>query len=321
MARKSNAEESSPHLTLGVCQLVIASLPLFVLFVYFLFSAYQRPFEERYQPEIYEIDDDVTLKEKMSNPLIPLFDMMMVMLAFQVIFTIFLFYLVIFIPRRHALIKSYLSGDQTETMLGDVIFKDGKGMCDGNRNYGTVVYGHPQSQGLIRKQTRIYLPYTRERTTIIKLMNRPYSGQPRSDLEHDMQNIVKAIRRIRQTAWFAGFWVAFLMLAPIYLLIQIHKINEYDDYESFKLARNIYIFVALLAVPLVCAVGVVLRWSYYRHWFVNKGRLESDNNDGRDDEDEPVVGVFMTEMTGQKRDGEIDVNDAYRSMGEDGQMA
>jgi len=187
----------------NITQLIIATFPLFVVFVYLLYDA-----STRSDQPIYNIegdDDEEIINAWNSTPaLIPLFDMMIVFMVFEGIFMLFLSYLVVFIPRRHRLMRSYL--EKGESCLGDVKFENENksnnkclNRCRRRRKvYGEVVYPYrtttssdndteqQSNQVEVRKRVRLYQPYSRERTTILYIQHRPLSGQPKADVVIDI---------------------------------------------------------------------------------------------------------------------------------------
>ena len=290
-------------------QAVVATLPLLAMFLYFLYEASVRPKEPVYA---LQGDDDVAIEEAWEDtpPMIPLIDMIPVFLSFQGVFSILLVYLTVFIPRRRRLIRSYL--EKGESSLGDVVYKESPpGLCSlRSTQYAEIVYAYPNSTNwTIRKQARVYQHYSRDRVTILRLLNRPFSGQPKSDLQIDLQSSSAAKPRVRAVVVLCTVWVVFTFLAPIFILFQIRKLHH-DDYEDFDKALNTYLIVGVGVIPPVTVLGVYLRWSIYRHWLVNRGTLVKSRGEsaiGMRAQDEGVVGVFLTQLVGVQHPEEISV--------------
>ncbi|KAI2513522.1 hypothetical protein MHU86_996 [Fragilaria crotonensis] len=290
-------------------QAVVATLPLLAMFIYFLYEASVRPSEPIYA---LQGDDDVAIEEAWEEtpPMIPLIDMIPVFLSFQGVFSILLVYLTVFIPRRRRLIRSYL--EKGESSLGDVIYKESPPeLCSlRSTQHAEVIYAYPNSTDwTIRKQVRVYQHYSRERVTVLRLLNRPFSGQPKSDLQIDLQSSRAAKPQVWALVVLSTVWVAFTFLAPIYILFQIQKLRH-DDYEDFDKALKTYLIVGVGFIPPFAILGVYLRWSVYRHWLVNRGvLLKSQGNSagGMGAQDEGVVGVFLSELVGVQHPEEISV--------------
>ena len=312
MALNINRGDVEPRIVspYGNCsQAVVSTLPLLALFVYFLYEASTRPSEPIYA---LQGDDDVAIEEAWEDtpPMIPLIDMIPVFLSFQGVFSILLVYLTVFIPRRRRLIQSYL--EKGESSLGDVIYKDSPpGLCSlRSTQYAEIIYSYPNSTDwTIRRQVRVYQHYSRERVTILRLLNRPFSGQPKSDLQIDLQSSRAAKPHVRALVILSAAWVVFTFLAPIFILFQIQKLRH-DDYEDFDKALNTFLIVGVGIIPPFAILGVYLRWSMYRHWLVNRGTLlksQGKSAVGMGAQDEGVVGVFLSELVGVQHPEEISV--------------
>ena len=299
----------------NVAQAYLATLPLLGVFVYFLYDAAVRP-----QKPIYSVtgDDDVAIGEAWEEtpPMIPLIDMIPVFLCFEGVFLILFVYLTVFIPRRRRLIRSYL--EKGESSLGDVMYEEkSPGLCSlRSTQHADIIYAYPNTTNwTVKKRVRVYQNYTRERVTILRLLNRPFSGQPKSDLQIDLQSSKGAKNQVIALTFLSLLWVVFTTIAPIFILVQIKKLRH-DEYENFDKALKIYL-VGVCTVPVVGVLGVYLRWSVYRHWIVNRGLLVK-SEDGSEIEvsaqDEGVIGVFVSEIVGVHHPEEISVGPYGRSL-------
>lgn len=310
MTQNANTGKADPRLVSAynnVGQAFVATLPLLGVFVFFLYEAAVRPREPIYA---LEVDDDVAIGEAWEEtpPMIALIDMIPVFLAFQGVFSVFFVYLTVYIPRRRRLLMSYL--EKGESCLGDVVY-DGKpqGLCSMRAaQYADVAYAYPNTTDwTIRKRARVYQHYSRERVTIVRLLNRPFSGQPKIDVQIDLQSSKAASKAVKALAVMALVWIAFTFIAPIFILYQMTKLRH-DDYENFDKALNIYLIVGLGVIPAVSVMGVYLRWAIYRHWVVNRGWLlksEGDTEIGMGAQDEGAVRVFVTELIGIQHPEEV----------------
>jgi hypothetical protein len=318
MALNAIDGETQPRLVTpygNVAQAYLATLPLLAVFAYFLYDAAVRP-----QQPIYAVtgDDDVAIGEAWEEtpPMIPLIDMIPVFLSFQGVFLILFVYLTVFIPRRRKLIRSYL--EKGEGSLGDVVYKEKPpGLCSLRpTQHAEIVYAYPNTTNwTVRKRVRVYQHYSRERVTILRLLNRPFSGQPKSDLQIDLQSSKGAKKQVIALAFLALLWVVFTSIAPIFILVQIKKLRH-DDYENFDKALNTYL-IGVCVVPIAAVLGVYLRWSVYRHWIVNRGSLvksEDGSEIEMDAQDEGVIGVFVSEIVGVHHPEEISVRPNGRSL-------
>jgi hypothetical protein len=261
----------------SVMHFVLTTTPLLAVLIYFLYEAWQRP-----STPLYQLDDDFTNDEweaaaEETGELISLMDILTVFLSLHVFWTIFAVYVISFIAKRRHLIGRYFS--EGESSVGDVMYDKSSRMCGGFHDYGYVVYAHPTQKKLIRKRVRVYQPYTREKITILRLPNRPLSGQARIDLEIDLNAASKERdTHNKSIAICAICWVVFTLLGPIYVLYQMTRIH--DDQEDPSLGIKVYLVVVGLNIPFSYAVNWI-RFLLYRNWIVNRGAVVEDNGDAR----------------------------------------
>lgn len=196
-------------------QFLLMTVPLFCVYLYFLWLAIDRPnFANPNDPRYAE--DRIRLMEILYT-----------YLATLVLFATLVFYLVWFVSKRRKLSKRY----ETEaiTILGNVEYNESYYANRDDRhkvlnfitntmtfvangftlrnNYGRVVYdlervaNHPacnyeerkgkQLTGVITKRVRVYYRYPREQVSILVIPEYPYSGQPKVDMEADWASFVK----------------------------------------------------------------------------------------------------------------------------------
>ena len=241
----------------------MATVPLFAVLLYFLYAAYQRP-----SMQIYQLTEE---------PLISLADILAVFLTFHVLTTMLAVYLGIFIPKRRHLIGRYLA--EGETVLGDVIYDKSSRVCGGFNDYGYAVYPHPTQKRMIRKRVRVFQQYTREKIAILRLPNRPLSGQAKIDLEIDI-NVASNDRDTRNTyiIIYAICWVLFTLLGSIYVLLQMYKITDEDE-DANKVTKVLAV-VTGLNIPVAFAFNWT-RFLLYRNWMMNRGAVVDNNSDVR----------------------------------------
>eukprot|EP00934_Nitzschia_sp_Nitz4_P005609 Nitzschia sp. Nitz4//scaffold50_size126154//99087//100076//NITZ4_003698-RA/size126154-processed-gene-0.156-mRNA-1//1//CDS//3329553737//5599//frame0 len=233
-------------------------MPLLAVLVYFLYLAWERPSLQIYNlPEDYTDDQLVNALEE-SGAAIGLMDML-------------------FIAKRRHLIGRYLT--EGETSLGDVIYDKSSRKCGGFHDYGYALYAHPHQRKLVRKRVRIYQQYTRERVTILRLPNRPLSGQPKVDLEIDLNAAAKdRDHSSKQTMVYSLFWVVFTLLSASFVLFQMNQIEDREDDSSKGL--KVFVIAVGLNVPFAFAFNWT-RFLMYRNWMINRGALVEDDVNAR----------------------------------------
>jgi hypothetical protein len=256
---------------------VLTTTPLLAVLIYFLYEAWRRP-----SSPIYQLGDDFTNDEleaayEEAGALISLMDILTVFLSLHVCWTIFAVYVISFIAKRRHLIGRYFS--EGESSIGDVLYDKNSRMCGGFHDYGFAVYAHPTQPKVIRKRVRIYQAYTREKITILRLPNRPLSGQAKIDLEIDLNAASKERdTHNKSIVIFALFWVVFTFLGPGYVVYQMTRIH--DDQDDSSLGIKIFLVVAGLNIPFSYTVNWI-RFLLYRNWIVNRGAVVEDNEDAR----------------------------------------
>jgi hypothetical protein len=254
---------------------ILTTTPLFVVLVYFLYEAYRRPNAPIYNLGNYYTDDQWQIAADETGALVGLMDILVVFLSLHVLSTLFAVYVITFIPKRRHLIGRYLK--EGKPSVGDVIYDKTSRACGGFNDYGYTLYAHPTKKKLIRKRVRVYQQYTRERITILRLPNRPLSGQAKVDLEIDLNAASKERdTKNKYIAILAVFWVLFTLLAPIYVLYQMGKIEDEND----TLAKKVFLIIVGLNLPFAFACNWI-RFLLYRNWMVNRGAVVDDDPNAR----------------------------------------
>ena len=258
---------------------VLPTLPLLGVLSFFLIRA------DRMQnslandlPEDFS-DDQWNAALEQSGTIASLDDILRTFLMFHVFWTIFAVYTIVFVPKRRHLIGRYLA--EGELCLGDVVYdKSTHFCCAGCREYGYAIYAHPNRQMLVRKRVRVHQLYTRERVAILRLPNRPLSGQCKIDLEIDLR---AAIRErdgsLKNIVRWTLFWVIFTLLGSLFVLFKIRDLGEGME-QRFSLTLKLFLIVVGLNVPFSVAVNLI-RWLAYRNWMINRGCTMDNNNDAR----------------------------------------
>jgi len=256
---------------------VCTTFPLVAVLVYFLYEAWRRPSKAIYNlPNGYSAEDFAAAADE-SGRLISLMDMMLVFLCLLFLWTIFAMYVIIFVAKRRHLVGRYLS--EGEATIGDVLYDKTSRSCRRFQDYGYCIYKHPSQAKVIRKRVRVYQAYTRERVTILRLPNRPLSGQPKADLEVDLSAASKERDTYaKQMTLFSVAWVIFSLAGAAYVLYQMSKISDPSD--DFSKGKRIFITLVGLNFPLAYG-GNWARFLFYRNWMVNRGAVVDDNADTR----------------------------------------
>lgn len=270
-------EGSDRVVTGSMIRFCLSTTPFVVVLIYFIYTAYHRPYFYSQQ----DADDE--------EPLMSLMDIMIVFLTFHALWTLFTVYLMFYIPKRRRFLGRYL--DEGETTLGDVIFDDSSRMhilcCRLNyQDHGYAIYPHPNNPHgqIVRKRVRVYQPYTRERTTIVRLPNRPLSGQPKMELEMDL-SLMKKERdtTIKYMTYVSFAWILFSLAGAVYTLIQMTRSQNQGfvvGNENAVFGRRILLIVVGLNVPfaLICNL---LRFLLWRNWMINRGAILENEGDAR----------------------------------------
>lgn len=265
MARSS---KDSVAVTIG--RFCASTLPFLAVLVYLLYNAVRRG----------KIDQENLVNFSAFS----LVDIMVVFLSFHVFWTLFAVYLLVFVPKRRYLLDRYLrEGEKTS---GDVIVEDptkSNPLCRASRQYGYAIYSHPTKTDpplVVRKKVRVYQPFTRERIQILRLPNRPLSGQAKIDIEIELTKM----RTERDTSLFyvsaiAVFWVLLSLGGAGFALYQLTVLPEqllFED-ENVAFARKILIIVAG-ANPFFAFIANGFRYLMYYNWMVRSG-ASLDNED------------------------------------------
>ncbi|KAG7360598.1 hypothetical protein IV203_035697 [Nitzschia inconspicua] len=270
-------EGSDRVVTGSMIRFCLSTVPFLAVLVYFIYTAYHRP---HFYSQQVEGDDE---------PLMSLMDILIVFLLFHVLWTLFTVYLVFYIPKRRRFLGRYL--DEGETTLGDVIFDESSRMkvlcCRlSYQDHGYAVYPHPNNPHghVVRKRVRIYQPYTRERVAIVRLPNRPLSGQPKMEIEMDL-SLMKKERdtTIKFMTFVSIAWILFALAGAVYTLIQMTRSQDQGfvvGNENAVLGRRLLVVVVGLNVPF-CLLCNFIRFLVWRNWMINRGAILENEGDAR----------------------------------------
>jgi len=261
----------------------LATIPLAIVMIYFIVEAYLRPQKPFYNLPSGTTDDAVIRQAAQdSGSLVPLMDMVYVSCAFCVAWTMAASYFLGYLGARAKLISKYL--EEAKSVLGNVVYEDRYWACE-FRYYGYCSYTHPDPEEakkgtVIRKQVRIYEPYTRELVPILYFPGKPYSGQGKEDLEY--ADLIFKQDRPREV--FEGrlclLWAIFTAVIPLYILHQMAIIDEAefwagleDTYDNVNTGWLVYGLFMSVGVMLFGVGGTILCWFYRRWWIVSQGNL------------------------------------------------
>lgn len=284
--------------------LVLSTTPFLLLFLYFTYSAYNRP------NIIFQRDDD----EGDINPLIPLTDMLLIILGNLLLWSFLFVYLAFFVRRRRRLMKSYLRGLPghkfhhlnsnndltvsptdasgktqfiTKTTTGYVYYHHPKSWLGRLCNSFTytdkayLVYRHPDESGMfVQKHIRTYHPYHRENVSVIYLANEPLSGLSKDDVDRDVGSYTSeyAIRsrdKIHQVIIVCAHWIIISTVIASYILNQVAVVDEIDGVgiENWYKARNSFLVMICGVIPIVAVFVNIVRWKLYYQWIVKGGQV------------------------------------------------
>lgn len=276
----------------SVLQFLLMTLPLLGVYLYFLWLALDRP-------NLANPNDP-----RYSEDRIRLTDILYTYLATLLAFAGLAFYLLWFVRRRRALSLRY--SQEAVTVLGDVEYDHsdnralaplGSRLVDGltrRTDYGRVVYdlarvaNHPACDyearrgkkltGTVTKKVRVYYRYPRERVSLLVLPRHPQSGQPQLDMEADWATFAEPAGgedggtrdHSRGVLVVSLGWIMFLLLASLYVTVQIAVVEDYYDDEDGRWAWTVFWSGAGGGIAVAIG-GNFLRWKVYEHWMLAGG--------------------------------------------------
>mmetsp|Transcript_9434 Transcript_9434/g.23152 ORF Transcript_9434/g.23152 Transcript_9434/m.23152 type:complete len:263 (-) Transcript_9434:527-1315(-) len=234
-----------------ILRFCLSTLPFLAVLIYLLYTAVQRG--NAFQNEVNE------------DAMFSLMDIMAVFLSFHVVWSMFAVHLLIFVPKRRYLLDRYLR--EGERTAGDVIVEDPTKYrgprCLISRQYGYVIYSHPtktEPPVVVRKRVRVYQPFTRERIQILRLPNRPLSGQAKIDIEIDLSKMrTERDTTLGSISAVSIFWVLFTLAGAGFSVYQMDAIpqNYLLEDENVELARRI----------ILIAAGINPFFAFFCYWF------------------------------------------------------
>ena len=273
-------------LTGSLIRFVVSTLPILAVFCYFIYKTYERT----HRQYSFYYDENGNKMYDIDEPLLSLMDINIVFLTFMCLWTLFLVYLTFYIPRRRHFLGRYLS--EGESTLGDIIYVDTRSnlCCPQSRilhysDYGYAVYAHPVEGKVIRKRVRVYQQYTRERVSILKLPDRPFSGQPRMEIEMDLTTMKRERDTIiKYMILISIIWALFCLGGAIYAVysmtvLEIEHGVELSN-ESATRGRRLLFAIVALNIPFAVTVNGI-QFLLWRNWMVNRGAILDNDIEAR----------------------------------------
>jgi hypothetical protein len=262
-----------------VIQSVLATLPLAALYIWFLYEAYKRP-SANCTSYSESVDDDKgnNVFTNECSSLVALGDMVVVCAVIALYWAVLAYYLIFFVPRRHNLVKLYLT--EGKTIIGDVYYSSRNSKrCSYLTSYGTIVYSHPNRETplMIQRQVLVYEKYTRERAGLLHLPDQPCSAQPKEDLQIDHDVALLNQNRLHFMKMFSLGWLTISLLCPLYILFVLYEMKNTKDENQFWLpdygedyAFYVYFGFVFIAIPLCSVLVNGIGWKIHENWMTSK---------------------------------------------------
>ena len=308
------ANDSIPLLALpggSVWQFFVFTIPLFGIYCYFLWLAINRP-------NIADPDDEQFYEPRIRlTDILYVFLTTWVLFASLVTYMTYFVNKRRRLSKRYEKEGIVILGDvlyDDENRYGNCGWLVNL-LCRKN-DYGYVVYdlekvaSHPACdykgtlEGKIKKKVRVYHRYPREQVSILVLPEFPRSGQPKTDLEADWasfsetylmsegyseaaENNRASIQQVMSRDRSIGIilislgWLAFLLLASVFVCLQINEISGVYDDESSYWAWTTFTIVMAGVTPVVAIGGNLIRWKMYERWILKSGKTGKSDGSSR----------------------------------------
>lgn len=266
--------------TQPIVQFIAATIPFFVLLLWFVIAAAWRSKTPCYQ------NDANGNESQECGKLVPLKQFIYVYLAVEFCWMLLAVYLTFYIPRRHNLVETYLT--QGETVIGDVYFNRKKRGFVSLTSYGHAVYPHPSDTKMIRRKVQIFERYTRERAAIVYLPGMPCSGQPKVDLEIDREVIELNRPRMEILLRYSWACASFCVLGCLYIIHVLKTIgaNAAAWQPDVVKGNSImwYYLSASAIIPVVAFLWNAAAWYWYERWMTSQHRILEDGEPANEPE-------------------------------------
>ncbi|KAL7579920.1 hypothetical protein ACA910_004921 [Epithemia clementina (nom. ined.)] len=188
-------------------------------------------------------------------------------------------------PRKKVLLRKYL--EEGISISGDVFYPEDTTCYGACAQYGTVTYGDPRGgrhkHHYIRRSVRLFENFSREWVAILVLPDRPYSGQPKSDMEMAYLATEREKTALNFLASYTAVWMVGSFAAAIYVLSVIRS-NKYED--EFP-DGWMWLFISLALIPILAVAVNFLIFQRHMRWMtkgdariLEKGEKEGGENGG-----------------------------------------
>ena len=319
-------------------QLVLATLPLLCVLIYFLILAHRRPNEDPYD------------EEEGGEPLLEMTDVLYTFMAALVAWSSLGVYLSFYVPKRRDLIEQF--DVRGYSVMGDVYFRPRSGLtgllesifccgCFGRGETAILTYAHPDQDAAnsdkgttyddegparrrhwaVQRRVRTYLPYSRERVQLTILPHLPRSALAKSDVEVDLAHAQRSdsgevIRLISRAVVVP--WVVFCLLGGLYVCAVMQAVE--DIYDPPRWGWTVYLCTVFIITPLIAGGGNHLRWLQYKKHITDSGRVLESNRAKKipsPEEEEMAAGDdgFMADVCGAPSDTDLGIDGGERESG------
>ena len=255
-----------------IFQFIIATLPLFVLLIWFVLNAHAQLQTTCYDEKEFYDEESFAMYEEECSKFIPLEQFVYVFVALYFLCILLEVYILAFVPKRHALIYQYLS--EGDTVIGNVYFIP-KNQNMTFTSHGHIVYEYESKR--IRRNVRIFERYTRELAAILILPGLPLSGQPKVDLEIDRDSFELNRPRMKILAWYVGAWSLFCLLAPVYIVRSLGIIKSTNGSGSASEPLLLFLAVTLFVIPAVVSTWIYAVWILHKRWMTLQHTVLGDD--------------------------------------------
>jgi hypothetical protein len=276
-------------------QFIAATLPLFFVLVWFLFTA-GRQFKNSCYDNYY---NEQSNNEEICNRLIPLDLLLYVFIAVYFCWGLLVMYLSVFVPWRHALINEYLN--YGETVIGNVFVKSTHkdGLMLTSKGY--VVYEYDSKR--IRRKVPIFERYTRELAAILVLPGLPLSGQPKVDMQIDRDTFEINEPRMKILSRYGRVWIVFCIVGSAYIARTLELIESKNNSSTAGINFiGLFIVIAFFVIPLITGLWIWIAWILYKRWMTLQHTILEDDDELADEprsgccfDDQDCESVQMTD--------------------------
>jgi hypothetical protein len=266
--------------------MVCATSPILTLLCWFLYRAHVVSSDPPCVPYLGE-NERGKMVMVVCDELNQVRQMALVFFAFALLWATLAVYLTFYVPRRLALLQRYV--DEGNHKLGDVTYERSSfACCSGDsccgamlggftqRDYGVVTYPHVNFKvypTYVTRRVPVLQHYTRERVTILLLPDFPFSGMPKSDIELDLVASTRQRKRTWMIVIVCWTWLMFCVLAPIYLLVCMGRMNLAFVGRHTYINWILYASFVGIVIPLVSLMLNHRSWTRYLYEITQSGQI------------------------------------------------